>query len=108
MGAPFSSTKYTTSRPASVSLCLVNINTISEWINSDRSAVLVSPVRETAKAIAVGTSTSKRLAWLPKSQCRFLRDDFYTNEPQDKWAVPAWLANRAAAELGTFAWRIND
>ena len=85
----------------------MNLTTITDWINSDRTAVLVTPVRETAKAIAVGSSNTKRLAWIPKSQCRFLRDDFY-NQPQDKWAVPAWLANRAAAELGTFTWNLGE
>ena len=85
----------------------MNLATMTDWINSDRSMILVKPLRETAKAIAVGCGHSRRLAWLPKSQCRFLKDDFYQVEPQDMWAVPAWLAERAAADLGTFSWQLN-
>jgi hypothetical protein len=84
------------------------IKTISEYLNSKEAyetLVLVDARRETAKAIGVKHQLDNRIAWFPKSQCAFLKDDFY-NEKSDRWAVPMWLVNRKAAEMGTFAHEI--
>ena len=78
------------------------MTTITEYINSAKAMkemVIGTAARETAKAIAFRIGGEKQLAWFPKSRAVFLKDDFY-NEPQDKWAVPAWMVQRKAAELG--------
>ena len=87
-------------------LCM---ETISQYLGNEKARsefYLVNAIRETAKAIGVAVEDSKRIAWFPKSKSFFLVDDFY-NQPKNKWAVPMWAVNRAAAEIGTHAHRIG-
>ncbi len=85
------------------------METISQYLADQTkrdSFFLVNAARETAKAIGCAIEGSTRIAWFPKSQCKFLTDDFY-QQPKNKWAVPNWLVSRAAAEVGTFGYRIG-
>jgi hypothetical protein len=87
----------------------MGMKTITQYLSSEKARAelhLVNAVRETAKAIGVAVEDSNRIAWFPKSKSFFLVDDFY-NEPKNKWAVPMWAVNRAAAEIGTHAHRIG-
>ena len=63
-------------------------------------------IRETKKAVAFAVEGENRLVWFPKSKALFLKDDFYTN-PQDKWAVPSWMVERKAAEIGVMPYCIG-
>jgi hypothetical protein len=75
------------------------MTTISEYIKDDQNMVLGTAIRETAKAIGFKIDGSKQIAWFPKSKSILLKDDFYAH-PQDKWAVPGWMVQSRASEIG--------
>lgn len=66
-----------------------------------------TPIRQTDKAVGFSVLGSNRIAWFPKSQLTFIKDDFYVHA-QDQFAIPLWLLNRKAAELGCFPWDIGS
>lgn len=69
--------------------------------------LLATAVTETEKAVAFKICGSKRMAWFPKSQLTFVKDNFYT-QAQDQFMIPKWLGYRKAAELGIFPWDIGN
>jgi hypothetical protein len=87
--------------------CIVGImKTISEYLKTEMADPIATAVKESEKAIAVKIEGEMKLAWFPKSVCKFLKDDFY-DEKQDKWMLPKWLVAKKAAELGVMPYRIG-
>lgn len=66
-----------------------------------------TPVRQTDKAAGFSVLGSRRIAWFPKSQLVFIKDDFYL-QPEDQFGIPLWLLRRKAAELGCLHWDIGS
>lgn len=61
------------------------------------------PKKETEKAIGFGITNSNKIAWFPKSQCKVIVDDFYSDKIyNDSWFIPAKLVAKKITELGIF------
>lgn len=84
----------------------IEFNTVTEYINAGamHTGLLTaeSPVAETPKAIAFKCvkwnsygNPYEGKAWLPKSQIKAVKNDFYTSGPEIMYLVPAWLYERA-------------
>jgi hypothetical protein len=79
-----------------------SFTTVSEYIAAGAlkvGFVIESPVRETEKALGFSGvkynsygNAYDAVIWLPKSQLKQLKNDFYTNNaPSVMWFCPAWL-----------------
>ncbi len=80
---------------------------LKDFLAGTRDSTLCVAIRETEKAVGVAVGSSKRIAWFPKSQLTFVKDEYYA-QPEDKYEVPGWLVDRKAAELGVLPHWIGE
>ena len=81
--------------------------TMTDYLKTDRDTNHIAIAsRESEKAVGFPVLGSNRIAWFPKSQLTFVKDNFYLHA-EDGWSIPLWLLNRKAAELGVFPWDIG-
>jgi len=90
-------------------LVTMKTTTMTQYLNdgSRDTNLAATAIRETEKAVGFSVAGQNRIAWFPKSQLTFIRDDFYT-QAQDQFAIPLWLLNRKAAEGRCLPWDIGS
>lgn len=81
------------------------MKTVSEWINNgafeSNFYLLENVAKQTEKAIGFHCSKEGNvpaICWLPKSQIKPIKNDYYPNGDETMFLIPSWLYNRKTEE----------